>query len=203
MKAFILGLAALVAAPLVMAQEKQDPTPRETPKKELRVVEEDMKAGACAEYHFLGTEIKKLADAIPAGRKADLCRVDPTINFEAKDGWGFRDLQGREFFAVVWTGVLRIPTTGKYTFYLKSDDGSRFFLDGKELINNDGKHKMDEDSKDVELTAGDHEFRIDYFQNKDKAGCVLSWKYEGVEKSVVPATAFWHKFNKTIDSETK
>ena len=197
---WLLGLAAMVAAPLGIAQDEPK---RDPPKKELKVVEDDLKAGVCAEYYFIGTEIKKVADAVAADRKPDVCRVDTTINFEAKDGQGFKDLQGREFFAVIWTGTLRVPVTGKVTFYLKSDDGSRFFLDGKELINNDGKHRMDEDSATQDLTAGDHEFRIEYFQNKDKAGCVLSWKYDGVEKHVVPPTAFWHKFNKTIDSETK
>lgn len=202
MKLLILGLA-LAAAPVGLAQDQQDEPKRESPKKELRILEDTLKAGACAEYYFIGTEIKKVGEGIPAGRKPDVCRIDPQINFEAKDGWGFRDLQGREYFAATWTGMLRIPQTGKVTFYLKSDDGSKFFLDGKELIDNDGKHRMDEDSKTLELTAGDHEFRVEYFQNKDKAGCVLSWKYENVDKQVIPASAFWHKFNKTIDSETK
>jgi hypothetical protein len=197
MRLLLLGLAALAGlAP-------QDESPRRPPKKELRILKDDLKPGACAEYYFLGSEIKKVGEAIPTGRKADVCRIDPQINFEAEGCWEFRDLQSREFFAAAWTGVLRIPKTGKYTFYLNSDDGSKLYLDGKELIDNDGTHGMDEDSKAVDLTAGDHPFRVEYFQNRDKAGCVLSWKHDGVDKQAVPATVYWHEFNKAVDTETK
>lgn len=186
-------LAALLAAPVLWAQEE-------------RPAQDDpgvLKAGVCAEYYNFGKEIKKFPADMLAGQTPQVCRVDTQINFESKDGFGFRDLPWKEHFVAVWTGVLRVPADGKVTFYLKSDDGSKLFLDGKVLIDNDGTHRMDEDGKAVDLTAGDHEFRIEYFQNKDKAGCVLSWKREGGEKEAVPASAFYHKFNKTIDSATK
>jgi len=127
--------------------------------------------------------------------------VDTQINFEAKDGFGFFGLPWKEYFAAKWTGVLRAPKDGTYTLYLKSDDGSKLYLDGKLVVDNDGKHRMDEDSKTLNLTAGDHDFKLQYFQNKDKAGCVLSWKYEGTDKRVVPASAFWHTYDKDIDAK--
>ena len=167
------------------------------------VVQEDLKPGLVGAYYNFGKELKKFPADLLAGQQPQLKRVDPMINFEDPEGLGFGDLQWSKQFAVVWTGVLRIPKDGSFTLYLKSDDGSRLFLDGKLIVDNDGKHRMDEDSKAVDLKAGDHDLKIEYFQNEDKAGCVLSWKYEGVDKQVVPASAFWHKFEKEVDREAK
>jgi len=198
MKKWILFATAFaLAIPLSARQEVQD-TPAQ-PDTDLKV-REDLKAGLCAQYFNVGHEIKKFPTPVE-GQKAQVCRVESQINFEAKDGAGFRDLQWKEYFAAVWTGSLRAPKTGKYTFYLKSDDGSKLFLDGKLVVDNDGKHRLDEDSKSLDLTAGDHDFKVEYFQNKDKAGCVLSWKYEGTDKQVVPASAFWHKYDKDVDAK--
>ena len=39
-------------------------------------------------------------------------------------------------YSVKWTGTLTPPTTGTYTFGLTSDDGSRLFINGKQVIDN-------------------------------------------------------------------
>ena len=198
MRWLMLGAALALAVPASATQDEEKP-----PVIDGFDVQETLKPGLVGKYFNLAKEIKKFPEDLTTASPAQLCRLDPQVNFEAKDGVGFINLQWKEFFAVVWTGVLRVPADGKYTLYLKSDDGSKLFLDGKEVIDNDGKHRMDEDSKSLDLTAGDHDFKIEYFQNKDKAGCVLSWKYEGVDKQVVPASAFWHKFEKDVDREAK
>lgn len=189
-------MTALMLALVLAAQE-----PQEVPKDSDVQVVDNLKPGLIGRYFNMGKELKEFPKELGPGQTAQVKRVDLQVNFEMKDGWGFGDLQWKEFFAAVWTGSLRVPAAGKYTFYLKSDDGSRLFLDGKEVINNDGTHRMDEDSKTVDLAAGDHELKIEYFQNKDKAGCVLSWKYEGVDKQVIPASAFWHKFERELDAK--
>src|SRR6266545_2710279 len=107
MKWILFAAAFVLAIPLSAMQEVQD-TPVQ-PGPDLRV-KEDLKAGLCAQYFNVGHEIKKFP-LLVEGQKAQLCRVDSQINFEAKDGAGFRDLQWKEYFAAVWTGVLRTPTT--------------------------------------------------------------------------------------------
>ena len=192
-------MAFMLAIPAFAAQD-----PQEKPRfGEDVIVEDNLKPCLVGKYFYFGKELKKFPEDILVGQSPQLKRLDSQVNFEAKDGVGFGDLQWKEYFAVVWTGVLRVPKQGSYTLYLKSDDGSKLFLDGKEVIDNDSKHRMDEDSKTLDLTAGDHDVKIEYFQNKDKAGCVLSWKTAGMEKEVVPASAFWHKFEKDVDREAK
>ena len=60
--------------------------------------------------------------------------------------------------------MLNIETAGDYTFHLASDDGSKLYLDGKELINNDGTHGLVESAGKMNLTAGKHKLEVRYFQ---------------------------------------
>ena len=97
-------------------------------------------------------------------------------------------------FFVRWTGILRIAKDGKYTLSTVSDDGSRVFLDGKQVVDNGGLHAMDEKaSEELDLKAGDHEIKIEFFQNEGGAGCKVQWATEGVEKQAIPESAFFHK----------
>ena len=43
-------------------------------------------------------------------------------------------------FALRFEGALSIDAEGEYTFWLKSDDGSRLTIDGKVVVDNDGIH---------------------------------------------------------------
>ena len=52
---------------------------------------------------------------------------------------------------IVYNGFILIPRDGIYTFYSKSNDGSALYIDGKELINNDGPHGTYERFDQIEL----------------------------------------------------
>lgn len=43
-------------------------------------------------------------------------------------------------FALVFTNTLQVPTTGVYEFYTNSDDGSKLYIDGVVVVDNDGLH---------------------------------------------------------------
>jgi len=45
-------------------------------------------------------------------------------------------------FAIRFKGRIAIRTNGWYTFYLVSDDGSRLYINGQEVVDNDGIHPM-------------------------------------------------------------
>jgi hypothetical protein len=57
------------------------------------------------------------------------------------------------FEATFW-GNLKVTTPGKYKFCLTSDDGSKLWLNEKELINNDGLHGAKQRCADKNLGAG-------------------------------------------------
>ena len=95
-------------------------------------------------------------------------------------------------FYIVWTGKIRIPADGTYTFFLESDDGSRLFIDGAQVVDNGGLHEMQETLGKVELKAGDHVIKIEFFDATEEAGCIFSWKSAKMEKQVVPENVLFH-----------
>jgi hypothetical protein len=69
-----------------------------------------------------------------------------------------------EWFAIRYSGDFAIQTKGKYSFRLASDDGSKLTIDGKVVINNDGQHPPTTKTGSIELSPGDHEMVLEYFQ---------------------------------------
>ncbi|MFH0991405.1 MAG: family 20 glycosylhydrolase [bacterium] len=61
-------------------------------------------------------------------------------------------------------GIIQIDAEGDYVFSLNSDDGSKLFIDGKEVINNDGMHTARELSGTITLAKGKHTLEVCYFQ---------------------------------------
>jgi hypothetical protein len=154
--------------------------------------ESDLVPGLVGEYYLVGHKMDHLPDF--TAMKPTFRRVDPQIDFSSMSGalkvWP--DVLLKEYFAVQWLGVVKVPEDGSYSFFLKSDDGSRLYVDGKLLIDNDGKHSTAEISKTASLKGGTHDFRVDYFQNEDLAACQVSWEGGGLKRQVIPASAFWH-----------
>lgn len=88
----------------------------------------------------------------------------------------------KDRFALRFTGTIHIPRSGRYTFSIASDDGSRIYVDDKLLVNNDGLHGMSEKSGAVELTAGQHSFVVTYFDNGGGDGLAVNWAGPGFKK---------------------
>ncbi len=85
----------------------------------------------------------------------------PPQNFER----GFPGVTDRfEWFAIDYTGKFWIDNPGWYAFDLLSDDGSKLYIDGEEIIDNDGLHPPEEKTGIVNLDGGIHEMRVSYFQ---------------------------------------
>ena len=72
--------------------------------------------------------------------------------------------QGKEKYGVVLEGYIKIPESEVYNFYLSSDDGSKLFINGELLIDNDGLHGMVEKKGVIALSAGYHKLRIEFFE---------------------------------------
>jgi hypothetical protein len=94
-----------------------------------------------------------------------------------------------EAFGFVFEGVLIVPETGKYTFYLDSDDGSRLTVAGKMVLEYDGIHGLGmEKSAAVELTKGRLPIKLEYFQNKFGFGLAVAWSGPGFGRRPLSAT---------------
>jgi hexosaminidase len=82
--------------------------------------------------------------------------------------------------------VITIPADGVYTFFLASDDGSKLFLDDKEIVNNDGAHGMAEVSGQCSLTGGKHRLEVRYFQLGGAQELDVSMEGPGMPRQPVP-----------------
>ena len=153
----------------------------------------DSEPGLVGEYFDFGSTSLEDFPKLEAGRKPALRRIDRTIDFRST-GPTFPGTQLTNRFAIRWTGKIKIPKDGAYSFTLESDDGSRLFIDGKPVVDNGGLHEMQSQWGKVDLKAGEHEIKIDYYENENDggAGCVLSWKPPGQNWGIVPASALVH-----------
>jgi cytochrome c553 len=99
-------------------------------------------------------------------------------------------------YALVFEGYFSIPKDGKYSFTLNSDDGSKLYIDGKLVVDNDGVHAPQTRGGSVSLTKGVHRARVEFFQggggaelavlmNKKPLGDLVSANEEGVGKPQV------------------
>ena len=69
-----------------------------------------------------------------------------------------------EWFAIDYTGRFWIQDPGVYEFSLTSDDGAKLYIDGRELIDNDGQHLPVTVQGRIDLSGGIHRMRVSYFQ---------------------------------------
>jgi PA14 domain len=78
---------------------------------------------------------------------------------------GFPGVTNRtEWFAIRYTGVFNASRPGVYSFALVADDGANLYIDGTQVINNDGRHLPQEKDGQINLTAGSHSIQVDYFK---------------------------------------
>lgn len=90
-------------------------------------------------------------------------------------------------FAIKFTGAISIPKDGKYTFYTSSDDGSRLYLDGKLIVDNDGVHPSTEKVGEAQLSAGDHPIIVTYYQAGGEQELKVEWAGPGINRQEIPA----------------
>lgn len=123
-------------------------------------------------------------------RRRVLTRIDPTVNFDW--GGGSPDPSvPQDSFSVRWTGTLIAPTTGPCTFFSRSDDGFRLWIDGLPVI--DAWVAQSASvwySGSVNLVAGQrYAFRVDYYEGGGDARAFFEWRPSGLDRSVVPTSA--------------
>jgi len=121
-----------------------------------------------------------------------LSRKVANINYRGSGGdWpGVRGL--RDHFYVRWSGFLIIKSAGTYTFTTSSDDGSRLFLDGGQVVDNPGWHGMRERHGNAILEPGNHVFAAEFFEGGGGAGMIVYYKGpdSGNSKIIIPTDKY-------------
>jgi len=97
------------------------------------------------------------------------------------------------YFGLWFRGFVKVPADGLYTFYLSSNDGSYLYLDGKELIENDGNHGTVEEPGSIGLKAGFHSIEVKYMQCGGGKSLKVSWEGSGIVKQELAPAALFRK----------
>jgi predicted alpha/beta superfamily hydrolase len=85
----------------------------------------------------------------------------------ADSSFSLEHLPSKSNFGCVFEGFIKIDKEGYYGFALSSSDGSKIYINSREIINNDGLHGSDwYKSYVVPLQKGFYPIRIEYFQRE-------------------------------------
>jgi hypothetical protein len=89
---------------------------------------------------------------------------------------GFPGVTDRfEWFAIDYRGEFWVEKPGRYTWAVLSDDGSKLYIDGHLVIDNDGLHSAKGLAAFVRLKRGEHRIRLSYFQGpRDEVALILA-----------------------------
>jgi hypothetical protein len=96
--------------------------------------------------------------------------------------------------ATVFTGYLKIPEDGEYTFYISTKATALLRLHDATVIDADYNYNSGtEQSGSIMLKAGLHPFRL-YYASKagNPAPINLKWEGKGISKQSIPANIFYY-----------
>jgi hypothetical protein len=126
-------------------------------------------------------------------------RIDRQICFQWQESPPDPDMSG-ERFSIRWTGELRIPITGSYTFFASVDDEVEIWLDGQSIL---AQHEATKSAKaQVKLSGGLHQVRIDYRNIGGNGRLMLQWAQEdGLAKQGLGRDVLWHEAAAAADAE--
>ena len=121
------------------------------------------------------------------------------ISKGAVSGLDMTPRQRRNGYAFNYTGYLNVASNGLYTFTLNSCDGSKLYVDGQLVVNNDGEHSPEDLSGWMGLQAGYHTLNVQYFFDTQPTSLfsdyfdtlALSYEGPGIGKTAVPVSAFY------------
>ncbi|USD23999.1 PA14 domain-containing protein [Flagellimonas marinaquae] len=131
-------------------------------------------------------------DSSPSGSTVDNIPTTGYIgsgtytNFNVDNLQNQEDPGDRDNFSIRYTGFIQIDTPGSYTFYTTSDDGSKLYINGTQVVNNDGAHSSRERSGNITLTTGLHDIQVLFFENGGGENLSVAYQGPSISKQNIP-----------------
>ena len=179
------------ALPVAAAPQGESQEDAQQEKKVDRLAEEEAFRGLAAQYYTTrGSGRNVVFDQLKSNT------IDYYLNYSDMDGKLATQTGQSDAAGVRWTGRLKVPETGYYTFYGYADNGIRVWVDDELLIDywDGGSWDALQTSKAVYLEADRYyNFRTDYFDYEGGSHVTLSWKNDGsiTERTAIPASAYY------------
>ncbi len=90
-------------------------------------------------------------------------------------------------FGFRFTGTVTTAVADDYTFYTTSDDGSRLYIDGTLVVDNDGLHAPQQRSGSINLSAGVHDIVVTFFEQGGGETLSVAWSNSNNGQQPIPA----------------
>ena len=120
-----------------------------------------------------------------------LIRTDATVDFYWDTNSPGSPVNSNRF-SVKWTGQVKAPVSGNYTFTVTGDDGIRLFLNGAKVIDEWRDQGAAAYSYTTTLTAGtSYTIELHYYENGGEAECRLHWRYPGQSDQAIPRSQLY------------
>ncbi|MCE5325199.1 MAG: chitobiase/beta-hexosaminidase C-terminal domain-containing protein [Planctomycetaceae bacterium] len=97
--------------------------------------------------------------------------------------------KGKDHFAMLFSGYIRISADGVYTFSVTADDGAKLWIGKDCVVDNGGRHGPQTRSGTVALKAGLHPLKMGYFDYVADETLSVTWKTATAPEAPVPASA--------------
>ncbi|MFW6133820.1 MAG: PA14 domain-containing protein [Planctomycetota bacterium] len=156
-------------------------------------IPKNLVAGINATYYALKEDPRRVPDfsglkpykrRTPNRLHHDTGKDDKTIHFPKPPE--DRCLGGK------FEAYIEVPSDGVYDFWLNSDDGSRLYVDGELVVDNDGRHSPRLKHGRIALTVGKHAFRVVWFDHGGYGRLEAFWKGPLIrKKELIPPEAYY------------
>lgn len=91
-----------------------------------------------------------------------------------------------DHFAYEFKTYIQIPERGVYRFYTYSDDGAVLYVDGQQVVDNDGGHSTRRAEGVVALEKGFHELEVKYFEDYMGQELEVGFSSRNIRETVLP-----------------
>ena len=89
------------------------------------------------------------------------------------------------YFGIRFTSSINVRESGSHTFYSRSDDGTKLYINGALIVDNDGNHGAIERSGQVELEPGIAEIVVEYFEYEGGEHLEVSVRRPGQDRELL------------------
>ncbi|MDZ7723253.1 MAG: DUF5060 domain-containing protein [candidate division KSB1 bacterium] len=96
-------------------------------------------------------------------------------------------------FGIVYEGLINIPATDIYKFATHSDDGTKLWIDGQQVVNNDGDHAPLLKSGEIGLEKGYHTIRVEFYEHAGDEVLEVFWQSSSRSREIIPQNMLFHE----------
>lgn len=152
----------------------------------FRVLDNPEGRGILAKYYY-GKNLEKLPNF------DSLSQVGKTFTTYEITSEGLTFPNGVDQLAMVFTTYFDVETPGEYTFFIASDDGSKLFVNNKEVVDHDGNHGVSEEQGSVELKKGRHKIEVQWYNSGGGYGLYTFFKGPNIPKQILSSDRLFIK----------